>query len=117
MSRASIRTACSKSKLTYEIMKPESVGITKSSLVLGKHSGRHAFRERIEEMGYTFTDSEINLAFKRFKTLSDMKKYVYDEDIEMIIMDEIYKVPEKYQDGLPQCDLRQQHDTHGHGEA
>ncbi|MDR2018007.1 MAG: 2-isopropylmalate synthase [Syntrophobacterales bacterium] len=84
-----------KSKLTYEIMKPESVGITKSSLVLGKHSGRHAFRERIEEMGYAFSDSEINLAFKRFKTLSDMKKYVYDEDIEMIIMDEIYKVPEK----------------------
>jgi 2-isopropylmalate synthase len=84
-----------KSKLTYEIMRPESVGITKSSLVLGKHSGRHAFRERIEEMGYTFSDSEINLAFKRFKTLSDMKKYVYDEDIEMIIMDEIYKVPEK----------------------
>ena len=85
-----------KSKLTYEIMRPESVGITKSSLVLGKHSGRHAFRERIEEMGYTFSDSEINLAFKRFKTLSDMKKYVYDEDIEMIIMDEIYKVPERF---------------------
>ncbi len=85
-----------KSKLTYEIMKPESVGITKSSLVLGKHSGRHAFRERIEEMGYNFSDSEINLAFKRFKALSDMKKNVYDEDIEMIIMDEIYKVPEKY---------------------
>jgi 2-isopropylmalate synthase len=85
-----------KSKLTYEIMKPESVGITKSSLVLGKHSGRHAFRERIEELGYTFSDTEVNLAFKRFKTLSDMKKYVYDEDIEMIIMDEIYKIPEKY---------------------
>jgi 2-isopropylmalate synthase len=85
-----------KSKLTYEIMRPESVGITKSSLVLGKHSGRHAFRERIEEMGYSFTDSEINLAFKRFKALSDMKKYIYDEDIEMIIMDEIYKIPEKY---------------------
>ncbi|HEY3277323.1 MAG TPA: 2-isopropylmalate synthase [Syntrophorhabdaceae bacterium] len=85
-----------KSKLTYEIMKPESVGITKSSLILGKHSGRHAFRDRIEEMGYNFTDSEINLAFQRFKTLSDMKKNVYDEDIEMIIMDEIYKIPEKY---------------------
>ena len=85
-----------KSKLTYEIMKPESVGITKSSLVLGKHSGRHAFRERIEELGYVFSDTEVNLAFKRFKALSDMKKYVYDEDIEMIIMDEIYKIPEKY---------------------
>jgi 2-isopropylmalate synthase len=85
-----------KAKLTYEIMTPESVGISKSSLVLGKHSGRHAFRDRIEELGYTLNDKELNLAFKRFKTLSDMKKYVYDEDIEMIIMDEIYKVPERY---------------------
>jgi len=85
-----------KAKLTYEIMTPESVGIAKSSLVLGKHSGRHAFRDRIEELGYTLNDKELNLAFKRFKALSDMKKYVYDEDIEMIIMDEIYKVPERY---------------------
>ncbi|MEI6154334.1 MAG: 2-isopropylmalate synthase, partial [Deltaproteobacteria bacterium] len=85
-----------KAKLTYEIMTPESVGISKSSLVLGKHSGRHAFRERIEGLGYTLDDKELNLTFKRFKTLSDMKKYVYDEDIEMIIMDEIYKIPEKY---------------------
>jgi 2-isopropylmalate synthase len=85
-----------KAKLTYEIMTPESVGISKSSLVLGKHSGRHAFRERIEGLGYVLDDKELNLTFKRFKTLSDMKKYVYDEDIEMIIMDEIYKIPEKY---------------------
>jgi 2-isopropylmalate synthase len=85
-----------KEKLTYEIMKPESVGISKSSLVLGKHSGRHAFRERIEELGYTLDDKELNLTFKRFKALSDMKKYIYDEDIEMIIMDEIYKIPERY---------------------
>lgn len=85
-----------KAKLTYEIMTPESVGISKSSLVLGKHSGRHAFRERIEGLGYTLDDKELNLTFKRFKTLSDMKKHVYDEDIEMIIMDEIYKIPEKY---------------------
>lgn len=85
-----------KSKITYEIMTPESVGIRKSSLVLGKHSGRHAFRERIIEMGYSLEDKELNLAFKRFKTLSDMKKDVYNEDIEMIIMDEIYKIPEKY---------------------
>ena len=53
-----------KDKLTYEIMTPESVGIPKSSLVLGKHSGRHAFRDRIEELGYTLTDKELNLAFK-----------------------------------------------------
>jgi 2-isopropylmalate synthase len=85
-----------KAKQTYEIMKPESVGISKSSLVLGKHSGRHAFRDRIEELGYTLDDKELNLAFKRFKTLSDMKKYIYDEDIEMIIQDEISKVTEQY---------------------
>jgi 2-isopropylmalate synthase len=85
-----------KAKLTYEIMTPESVGIAKSSLILGKHSGRHAFRERIEALGYDLSDNELNLAFKRFKTLSDMKKNVYDEDIEMIIMDEIYKIPERY---------------------
>ncbi|OPY82009.1 MAG: 2-isopropylmalate synthase [Syntrophorhabdus sp. PtaU1.Bin153] len=85
-----------KAKLTYEIMTPESVGIPKSSLVLGKHSGRHAFRDRIAELGYTLGDKELNLAFKRFKALSDVKKDVYNEDIEMIIMDEIYKVPEKY---------------------
>jgi 2-isopropylmalate synthase len=85
-----------KDKSTYEIMTPESVGIPKSSLILGKHSGRHAFRDRIEELGYTLNDKELNLAFKRFKALADMKKDVYDEDIEMIIMDEVVRVPEKY---------------------
>jgi len=85
-----------KAKLTYEIMTPESVGISKSSLVLGKHSGRHALGERVKELGYSLTDKELATAFKRFKTLSDMKKYIYDEDIEMIIMDEIYRIPEKY---------------------
>ena len=85
-----------KAKSTYEIMTPESVGIPKSTLVLGKHSGRHAFRDRIEELGYSLDDKEVNLVFKRFKTLSDMKKNVYDEDIEMIIMDEIYKAPERF---------------------
>ncbi|HNT44640.1 MAG TPA: 2-isopropylmalate synthase, partial [Syntrophorhabdaceae bacterium] len=84
-----------KAKLTYEIMTPESVGISKSSLILGKHSGRHAFRDRIENLGYILDDKELNLAFKRFKALSDMKKNVYDEDIEMIIMDEIYKTAER----------------------
>jgi 2-isopropylmalate synthase len=85
-----------KDKLTYEIMTPESVGIPKSSLILGKHSGRHAFRDRIEHLGYSLNEKELNLAFKRFKALADMKKDVYDEDIEMIIMDEIVRVPEKY---------------------
>jgi 2-isopropylmalate synthase len=85
-----------KARLTYEIMTPESVGIPKSNIVLGKHSGRHAFRDRITEFGYVLSDEELNLAFKRFKALCDLKKDIYDEDIEMIIMDEIYKIPEKY---------------------
>lgn len=85
-----------KSKLTYEIMTPESVGIPKSSLILGKHSGRHAFRDRIESLGYSLTEKELNNAFKRFKALADVKKNVYDEDIEMIIIDELYKAPERY---------------------
>jgi 2-isopropylmalate synthase len=85
-----------KAKSTYEIMTPKSVGIAKSSLVLGKHSGRHAFRERIEFLGYSLDDKELNLAFKRFKALADMKKDVFDEDIEMIIMDEVVRVPEKF---------------------
>jgi 2-isopropylmalate synthase len=85
-----------KAKSTYEIMTPESVGIPQSFLILGKHSGRHAFRDRIESLGYSLNEKELNLAFKRFKALADMKKDVYDEDIEMIIMDEIVRVPEKY---------------------
>ncbi len=63
-----------KDKLTYEIMTPESVGISKSSIVLGKQSGRHAFRDRIADLGYVLTDEELNLAFKRFKPLCDVKK-------------------------------------------
>lgn len=85
-----------KAKFTYEIMTPESVGIPKSTLVLGKHSGRHAFRERIKELGFNLSERELNMAFKRFKAVADVKKNVYDEDIETIIMDEIYKIPEKY---------------------
>lgn len=85
-----------KAKLTYEIMTPQSVGIPKSSLILGKHSGRHAFKDRIKDLGYTLNEKELNLAFKRFKTLADMKKDVYDEDVESIIMDEIVRVPEKF---------------------
>jgi 2-isopropylmalate synthase len=81
-----------KSHLTYEIMRPETVGLSASRLVLGKHSGRHAFRVRLQEMGYgDLTDGEINLAFDRFKRLADKKKVVADADIEAIIADEIYQ--------------------------
>jgi 2-isopropylmalate synthase len=86
-----------KSHLTYEIMRPETVGLTSSRLVLGKHSGRHAFRVRLGEMGYgDLTDDEINTAFERFKRLADKKKVVADADIEAIIADEIYQPPETW---------------------
>jgi len=66
---------------TYEIMTPESVGLTKSNLVLGKHSGRHAFRERLTELGFDIGDNAFEEAFHRFKDLADKKKDIYDEDL------------------------------------
>jgi len=71
---------------TYEIMRPEDVGIAKSNLVLGKHSGRHAFRDRVRELGFELDEFETNRAFQDFKKLADKKKDVYDGDIEAIIM-------------------------------
>ena len=71
---------------TYEIMLPEDVGLSKSNLVLGKHSGRHAFRDRVSELGFELDDFETNRAFQEFKKLADKKKDVYDGDIESIIM-------------------------------
>jgi 2-isopropylmalate synthase len=85
-----------KEKITYEIMTPESVGISQSTLVLGKHSGRHAFRERIRAMGYQLSDAHVNLAFQRFKEVADKKKQVFDEDLEAIIADEILRIPDRY---------------------
>jgi 2-isopropylmalate synthase len=74
---------------TYEIMTPESVGVSKTSLVMGKHSGRHAFREKLKELGYELGENALEDAFKRFKDLADRKKHVYDEDIEALVDDEI----------------------------
>jgi 2-isopropylmalate synthase len=71
---------------TYEIMRPEDIGISKSNLVLGKHSGRHAFRDRVRELGFDLDDFELNRAFQEFKKLADKKKDMYDGDIEAIIM-------------------------------
>ncbi len=74
---------------TYEIMRPEDVGLVKSNLVLGKHSGRHAFRKKLEELGYKLGDNALNEAFVRFKELADKKKEVFDEDIVALVDDEI----------------------------
>ncbi|HCD17065.1 MAG TPA: 2-isopropylmalate synthase [Rhodobiaceae bacterium] len=80
-----------KNNQTYEIMTPESVGISQSSLVMGKHSGRHAFREKINELGYELGDNQMQEAFVRFKDLADRKKHVFDDDIIALVDDEVAK--------------------------
>jgi 2-isopropylmalate synthase len=82
--------------LTYEIMTPESVGLKENNLVLGKHSGKHAFGERVKTLGYALTDSELIAAFEKFKVLADKKKQVYDKDIEAIIAKEAVQVPKTF---------------------
>jgi len=82
---------------TYEIMKPEDVGLTASRLVLGKHSGRHAFKQRLEELGYTLDDDQFERAFGYFKVLADRKKEIFDEDLEALVEDEIKDVPETWE--------------------
>ncbi len=80
---------------TYEIMRPETVGLGASALVLGKHSGRHAFRKRLADMGYgDLSKEEVNQAFGRFKRIADKKKIVTDADLEAIITDEFYQPKE-----------------------
>jgi 2-isopropylmalate synthase len=78
-----------KNTQTYEIMTPESVGVTKTSLVMGKHSGRNAFRDKLKQLGYEVSENQLEDAFIRFKALADRKKHVYDEDIEALIDENI----------------------------
>jgi 2-isopropylmalate synthase len=82
--------------LTYEIMTPESVGVPKSQLVLGKHSGRHAFKKRLQELGAELTEEDLNKAFGRFKDLCDRKKEVFDEDLLALVEDELLATSEGY---------------------
>jgi 2-isopropylmalate synthase len=90
-----------KNNQTYEIMRPETVGLSQSRLVLGKHSGRHAFRVRMGELGYELDDADLERAFQRFKSLADKKKTVTDADLEALVTDELYQPPELYSlDGL-----------------
>ncbi len=74
-----------KNTQTYEIMTPESVGVSKTSLVMGKHSGRNAFRDKLKGLGYEVSENQLEDAFVRFKALADRKKHIYDEDIEALI--------------------------------
>ena len=80
-----------KNPMTYEIMRPETIGLNTNRLVLGKHSGRHALRDRLKDMGYDLADEELNLVFKKFKELADKKKHVVDEDLEVIVTEGILR--------------------------
>jgi 2-isopropylmalate synthase len=86
-----------KNPMTYEIMKPETVGLSQNKLVLGKHSGRHALRSHLKEMGYELSDEELQLIFDKFKELADKKKHVVDEDLEVLVTEGILRTADIFQ--------------------
>jgi len=85
-----------KEKITYEIMTPQSVGISDTHIVLGKHSGRNAIAHHLKKMGYNLTEEQITKIAARVKELADIKKDIYDEDLEVILAEEIYRGEDKY---------------------
>ncbi|CAN2041837.1 2-isopropylmalate synthase [Candidatus Magnetomoraceae bacterium gMMP-15] len=80
-----------KNPMTYEIMKPENVGLNRNKLVLGKHSGRHALHTHLKDLGFDLSDDELNIVFDKFKELADKKKYVVDEDLEVLITEGVLR--------------------------
>jgi 2-isopropylmalate synthase len=82
---------------TYEIINAKDIGLDKNSIVLGKHSGRHAFKDKLASLGYTLSDTELNEAFSRFKILCDKKKEIFDDDIRALVAEEITKIPEIFE--------------------
>ncbi|HWJ88546.1 MAG TPA: 2-isopropylmalate synthase [Pelagibacterium sp.] len=105
-----------KNASTYEIMTPESVGIKSTSLVMGKHSGRHAFKEKLKDLGYELGDNQFQEAFQRFKDLADRKKHVYDDDLIALVDDEMGSAGDRIKlvdmsvstrtDGIHRCELK-----------
>ncbi|MEN6463178.1 MAG: 2-isopropylmalate synthase [Syntrophomonas sp.] len=85
-----------KERTTYEIMSPQLVGVNRSNLVLGKHSGRHAFKDRMQELGYILKDEELDKAFMGFKEIADKKKEVTNDDLEALVKDKVWKIPERF---------------------
>jgi 2-isopropylmalate synthase len=83
-----------KNPMTYEIMRPEDIGLSTNQLVLGKHSGRHALRERLKEMAYELSEEELQIVFKKFKDLADKKKHIMDEDLEAIVNEGVLRTPD-----------------------
>ncbi|MCK9546263.1 MAG: 2-isopropylmalate synthase [Sulfurospirillaceae bacterium] len=82
---------------TYEIINAKDIGLDKNSIVLGKHSGRHAFKDKLSTLGYSLTEDEINEAFTRFKILCDKKKEIFDDDIRALVAEEIVKIPQIFE--------------------
>jgi 2-isopropylmalate synthase len=85
-----------KHRSTYEIMTPESVGRSQSDLVLGKHSGGNAVRSKLEDMGYSLDDAQIAAVVAAVKNLADKKAHIYDEDLEALVLEEIYRLPDRF---------------------
>jgi 2-isopropylmalate synthase len=85
-----------KERETYEIMRPEHVGITESRVVLTARTGRHGLRDRIEKLGYALSHQELDQAYQRFLAVADKKREVFDEDLIAILHDEVHPAPEKY---------------------
>lgn len=85
-----------KNQGTYEIMLPETVGVSRSRLVLGKHSGRHALKARLEELGYNLSPQDVDRAFDRYKQLADKKKILTDADLEALVEDQAYQADELF---------------------
>ncbi len=85
-----------KAAITYEIMTPESIGRASNELVLGKHSGRHAFHDRLLELGFKLEGDDFQRAFRRFKSLADAKKVIYNEDLEAIVSDSVQTIEDRY---------------------
>ncbi len=86
-----------KHKETYEIISAESIGLEKNSLVLGKHSGRHAFKDKLASLGFDLDSDALNKAFEKFKELADKKKEIFDDDIRALVAEEITKIPQAYE--------------------
>jgi 2-isopropylmalate synthase len=117
-----------KDKQTYEIMRPETVGLASNKLVLGKHSGRHAFAQRLQELGVDFGGIDMNAAFTRFKALADRKKHVYDEDLVALVAETGVRTADRYElldlsvtssssGGAPQAQVRMRVDGSTREEA
>ncbi|MBN1546868.1 MAG: 2-isopropylmalate synthase, partial [Syntrophaceae bacterium] len=85
-----------KEKITYEIMTPQSVGISDSNIVLGKHSGRHAVSEHLKSMGFNLTGDQLNRVTAKVKELADVKKDIFDEDLEAIVYEQLFRAEDKY---------------------